>query len=86
MLLHSSVLMIRCLVSAVDNDELDWTAVCVASETQSRRWLHFGDEMSCLRLPAGDFIVDAVHVLQVFESLDNSKLNQIKLFYSVPES
>ena len=53
------------VVSTADGLECDWTAVCVEYERQRRRWLHFTEEMNNYYLSAGDFVVDAVLVLQV---------------------
>jgi len=48
----------------VDDGEFDWLAACVECDIQQRRWSNFADEMSFF-LSADDFVVDAVHVMQV---------------------
>jgi len=53
------------VVCAVDDGELDWMIACVSCEQQYSRWSNFAQEMNQFYVPAGDFVVDAVHVLQV---------------------
>jgi len=49
---------------AADVAEIDWPAACVETDIQRRRWSNVAEEMNRF-LSAEDFVVDAVHVLQV---------------------
>ena len=75
-----------CVLCAVNDDEVDWMAACVETDVQHRRWSNFAEEMDRI-LSADDFVVDAVHVMQVicFEHYTYLKTykNRFMLFFSV---
>jgi len=54
-----------CFVSAADFDTVDWKMACVEIDRSHRSWSSdFTEEMNCI-LSADDFVVDAVHLMQV---------------------
>ena len=54
------------MICTVDEGEFDWMAACMVIEEQHRRWSNHSEEMNHYFLSADEFVVDAVHVLQVF--------------------